>query len=304
MKRKKWLSALDRTRRSTFGRIATLFGATEIDVPFWDSLEADLLQADLGLPIASSLLHDLQRTVKQHGYTQANALQAVLRELLLSQLTSPTPLTLTDKPWVILLVGVNGSGKTTSTARLAHWWIQQGKSVLLAQADTYRAAASEQLAIWAERLGIEMIQGEPGSDPGAVVYSAIQAAEHRGMDLVLVDTSGRMHTHTNLMHEIGKLVRVAGKVHPGSPHETLLVLDATTGQNGMNQAMAFSQAIPLTGVILAKLDSSARGGIGFAVQSILDLPIQFVGLGENLDDLEPFDPEAFIEGLFSEPAKE
>jgi len=197
------------------------------------------------------------------------------------------------------MVGVNGSGKTTSIGRLAYRWIRSGKKVILAAADTYRAAATEQLELWGERLGTELIKGLPGSDPGAVVYNACEAAVARNADALLIDTSGRMHTHHNLMSELQKICRVAGKVIDEAPHKVLLVLDATTGQNGISQAKAFNEAIQLDGVIIAKLDGSARGGVGFAVVSELDLPILYVGLGENPQDLVPFNPESYIDGLLA-----
>jgi fused signal recognition particle receptor len=201
---------------------------------------------------------------------------------------------------VVILVGVNGSGKTTAAARLARQWQRQGKRVLLAGADTYRAAAGEQLSVWAERLGIEVIGGEPGADPGSVIYAALQAAQARGVDVVVADTSGRMHTRHNLMAELEKVVRVAGKVVPGAPHQVLLVLDATTGQNGLAQARAFTEAVGVNGVILAKLDTSARGGVALAVADQLNLPILFAGLGEGPEDLVRFQPEAYVEGLLAD----
>jgi fused signal recognition particle receptor len=203
-------------------------------------------------------------------------------------------------PEVILLVGVNGSGKTTSAAKLAYRLTQQGRSVLLAAADTFRAAGAEQLGQWAERLGLDITRGADGSDPAAVAYQAIESAVNRSMDAVVVDTSGRMHTSHNLMAELAKIVRVSGKALPGAPHQTLIVLDATTGQNALAQADAFAQATSATGVVLAKLDSSAKGGIGLAVVEQLNLPICYVGMGEGREDLVPFDPDAYVEGLLAD----
>jgi fused signal recognition particle receptor len=196
-----------------------------------------------------------------------------------------------------MFVGVNGSGKTTTVGRLANRLLLSGQSVLLAAADTYRAAAGEQLSLWADRLGIDIIQGNPGSDPGAVVYNASEAALSRKVDALLIDTSGRMHTHHNLMSELQKVCKVAGKLIPEAPHDVLLVLDATTGQNGIAQAKAFSEAIGITGIVLAKLDSSARGGVGFRIVSELNLPILYVGLGENIEDLHIFNSEEYVDGL-------
>jgi fused signal recognition particle receptor len=202
-----------------------------------------------------------------------------------------------DKPAVILLVGVNGSGKTTSAAKLSQRFKGQGKSILLGAADTFRAAAVDQLQVWGDRLGVDVISGAPESDPGAVAYSAVQAGAARNVDIVLVDTAGRLHTRFNLMEELKKVYRVVGKAMPGAPHAVWLVLDATTGQNALHQARAFKDAVAVTGVILAKLDSSARGGMAFAIQRELGLPILFAGLGEKPEDLTPFDPDAIIEGI-------
>jgi fused signal recognition particle receptor len=198
---------------------------------------------------------------------------------------------------VILLVGVNGSGKTTSAAKLGYRYKQQGKKVLLAPAATFRAAADEQLQVWGELVGLPVVAGQPGGDPGAVTYDAIHSAVARGYDLLLVDTAGRLHTRYNLMEELKKVVRVAGKALPGAPHAVWLVMDATTGQNALQQARAFKEAVQVNGVILAKLDSSARGGMAFAIRRELGLPILFAGLGEKPEDLEPFDPEGFVEGI-------
>ena len=206
----------------------------------------------------------------------------------------PTP---DARPFVTLIVGVNGSGKTTTAAKLAWRWKEQGMQVMMAAADTFRAAAREQLEVWAERLQIELVTGERGSDPGAVVFNAGQAATARNVDALLVDTSGRMHTEHNLMAELEKIHRVAGKVVQGAPHCSILVLDATTGQNGLAQAKAFSQSIPIDGVVLAKLDGSARGGVGVAIHEQLGLPIFFVGLGEGVQDLQAFNAEEFVSGL-------
>jgi fused signal recognition particle receptor len=203
------------------------------------------------------------------------------------------------RPAIILLVGVNGSGKTTTAAKLGKLFSKQGKLVLLAAADTYRAAAVDQLQVWGERLNLPVIAGQPNADPGAVAYDAVQAGLARKFDLVLVDTAGRLHTRFNLMEELKKVYRVVGKALPGAPHAIWLVLDATTGQNALQQARAFKDAVKVNGIILAKLDSSARGGMAFAIQRELGLPILYAGLGEKADDLTPFDPEAFVDGLLS-----
>ena len=293
--------ALDRTRRAAFGRIATLLGASELTEEFWDGLEASLVEADLGLPIASSLLQDLKQQARLQGYVDGRQVREALQQAMLARLPDvPEPVPTPEKrPFVTLLVGVNGSGKTTTAAKLAWRWKQVGLKILLAAADTYRAAAREQLAVWAQRLQIDLIAAEHGSDPGAVVFNAGQAALARSVDALLVDTSGRMHTEHNLMAELEKIWRVAAKVVPGAPHCSLLVLDATSGQNGIAQAKAFSEAVPLDGVVLAKLDGSTRGGVGLAVQDQLGLPICFVGLGEEIQDLQPFDARAYVSGLIA-----
>ena len=276
-----------------------MLGATELTETFWQELEETLIQADLGVNISIPLINELKQISHSEGLTKGDQVFHQLRTLLLDRLKSVPEQPLDIRPLVAILVGVNGSGKTTALARLAHRWLSSGHKILLAAADTYRAAANEQLTIWGDRLGVDVISGHPGSDPGAVVYDAAQATLARDMDILLVDTSGRMHTQHNLMAELKKICRVAGKVIQGAPHQVLLVLDATTGQNGLAQAKAFAHAINITGVVLAKLDSSARGGVGFAVASTLDLPIQYVGLGEKVDDLSPFEPEAFVDGLLT-----
>jgi fused signal recognition particle receptor len=218
---------------------------------------------------------------------------------LRSRLLSASPLSFETKPSVILLVGVNGSGKTTTAAKLGRRFMNDGKSVLFAAADTFRAAAVNQLQVWGDRLGVDVIAGAPESDPGAVAFNAVQAGVARGVDIVLIDTAGRLHTRYNLMEELKKVHRVIGRALSGAPHYVWLVLDATTGQNALNQARAFKDAVRIDSVILAKLDSSARGGMAFAIQHELGLPILFAGLGEKPEDLVPFDPEAFVDGIIS-----
>jgi fused signal recognition particle receptor len=294
-----WRQGLARSSKAAFGRLAGLLGATEITADTWDDLEALLLQADVGIATTQSVILALRRRVADQGLTSAAELKSCLREELRNRLLTPPPLVLDNKPAVILIVGVNGSGKTTTIAKLARQWSDQGKRVLLAAADTFRAAAVDQLQVWAERLDLPVIAGQPGADPGAVAYDAIQASLARKMDIVLVDTAGRLHTRYNLMEELKKVYRVVGKALPGAPHATWLVLDATTGQNALQQARAFKEAVNVTGVILAKLDSSARGGMAFAIQEELGLPILYAGLGERPEDLQPFDPEAFVDGILA-----
>jgi fused signal recognition particle receptor len=230
---------------------------------------------------------------------RANELSATLRLELRARLVTPPALILDHKPSVILVVGVNGSGKTTTIAKLAGRFTIEGRKVLLGAADTFRAAAMDQLQVWGDRLKVEVVAGAFESDPGAVAFNAVQAGAARGVDIVMIDTAGRLHTRFNLMEELKKVNRVVGKALPGAPHEVWLVLDATIGQNALQQARSFKDAVNVTGVILSKLDSSARGGMAFAIQRELGLPILFAGLGEKPEDLQPFDPDAFVDGILS-----
>jgi fused signal recognition particle receptor len=295
----RWRDGLTRSSKAAFGRLASLFGATEIDQGTWDELEGLLIQADLGLETTESVIESLRAAVRTQGMRRAAELQPLLEAELRLRLDAPPALDFPARPSVILLVGVNGSGKTTTAAKLGRRFAEAGKRVLLVGADTFRAAAVDQLQVWAERLELPIVAGQMGSDPGAVVYDAIQSAVAKNYDLVLVDTAGRLHTRFNLMEELKKVYRVAGKGLAGAPHAVWLVLDATTGQNALVQARAFKEAVGVTGVILAKLDSSARGGMAFAIQRELGLPILFAGLGERPEDLTPFDPDGFVKGILN-----
>ena len=294
----RWKTGLSRTSKAAFGRLASLLGATEINQDTWDDLEALLIQADLGLETTESILGSLKAVVKREGLTRASELRAVLKSELRARLSPPGPdIKFDAKPAVILLVGVNGSGKTTTAAKLGQRFRKEGKTVLFGAADTFRAAAVDQLQVWGDRLKVEVIFGAPESDPGAVAYNAIQAGIARNIDIILIDTAGRLHTRFNLMEELKKVYRVVNKAQAGAPHAVWLVLDATTGQNALPQAKAFRDAVRVSGVILSKLDSSARGGMAFAIQRELGLPILFAGLGEKPEDLTPFDPDAFVDGI-------
>jgi fused signal recognition particle receptor len=295
----KWREGLQRTSQAAFGRLASLLGATEITEDTWETLEALLIQADVGIETTQALLRALRQRVRERGMTRASDLYQALREELLQRLPQPPPLTFSTHPAVILIVGVNGSGKTTTIAKLGWRFQQEGRRVLFGAADTFRAAAVDQLQVWGERLGIPVIAGAPNSDPGAVAYNAVQAGLARGVDVILIDTAGRLHTRYNLMEELKKVYRVTGKALPGAPHAVWLVMDATTGQNALSQARAFKEAVNVDGIILTKLDSSARGGMAFAIWDTLRLPILFAGLGEKMEDLQPFDPQAFVEGIFA-----
>ena len=295
----KWRSGLAKTSKTTFGRIATLFGATDITQETWDDLEALLIQADLGIETTGEILDALQRVVRDQGLTRSDELSAALQDELRLRLDASSVPNWKTKPAVIMVVGVNGSGKTTTIAKLAQRFQSQGKTLLFGAADTFRAAAVDQLQVWGDRLGVDVVSGAPESDPGAVAFNAVQSGVAHGVDLVIVDTAGRLHTRFNLMEELKKVHRVTGKALPGAPHAVWLVLDATTGQNALQQAKAFKEAVGVTGVILSKLDSSARGGMAFAIQRELKLPILFAGLGEKPEDLIPFDPDAFVNGILA-----
>lgn len=295
----RWRNGLAKTSKATFGRIAGLLGATEITSDTWDELETLLIQADLGIETATEVIESLRRTVRTEGLLRSDELEHALRAELRKRLAEPPAVKWTEIPSVLLVVGVNGSGKTTTIAKLGKRFKDEGKSMLFGAADTFRAAAVDQLQVWGDRLGVDVIAGAPESDPGAVAFNAVQAGEARHVDLVVIDTAGRLHTRFNLMEELKKVYRVVGKARPGAPHAVWLVLDATTGQNALQQARAFKEAVNVTGVILAKLDSSARGGMAFAIKRELGLPILYAGLGEKAEDLQPFDPDAFVEGILS-----
>lgn len=296
----KWKDGLTKTSKATFGQIATLLGTTEISDSTFEDLEALLIQADLGLDTSEAILDALWERERSEGITKSVEMERALRQELRNRLVGPPQISFPHQPTIILIVGVNGSGKTTTIAKLGKYFSDQGKSVILGAADTFRAAAVDQLQIWAERVKLPIIIGQPGGDPGAVAYDTVKSADSRKVDLAIIDTAGRLHTRYNLMEELKKVNRVVAKALPGAPHHVWIVMDATTGQNSLGQARAFKEAVNVTGVILAKLDSSARGGMAFAIQRELNLPILFAGLGEGLDDLQPFDPDAFLKGILGE----
>jgi len=293
----KWKEGLAKTSKAKFGQIAAIIGASEITDESFEELEALMIQADLGVDTSEEILSALWERERKEGLTKTHELHQAFREELRKRLSDPPPLEFSAQPTVILIVGVNGSGKTTSIAKLGKRFRDQGKQVLLGAADTYRAAAVDQLQIWADRLKLEIIAGQMGGDSAAVAYDTVQAAIARKFDVSIIDTAGRLHTRYNLMEELKKVYRVVGKALQGAPHAVWLVMDATTGQNALQQAKAFKEAVNITGVILAKLDSSARGGMALAIQNDLKLPILFAGLGEQPEDLQPFEPDMFIDGL-------
>jgi fused signal recognition particle receptor len=275
-------------------------GKKVIDADLIDELEFALISADIGVGATEEILGRIRQRVERHQLHDAAALRGLIREHLLEilQASERAPAAVAEPPAVVLVVGVNGSGKTTTIGKLAQRFKNEGRSTLLCAADTFRAAAIEQLEIWGERTGTAVIRQSPGSDPSAVLFDALQAARARKVDCVIVDTAGRLQTKENLMAELQKMSRTARKVIPDAPHEVLLVLDATTGQNGLEQARKFTETSGVTGIVLAKLDGTAKGGIVVAIARELNLPIRYVGVGEKVDDLLPFDPEKFIESLF------
>lgn len=292
--------SLTRTRDSVFGRIVNVLGAGEIEEDTWYDLEGLLIQADVGVETTARIVRRLKSRVVDEGITRTDRLVEALKIELRRLLADPPPLTI-DEPrllTVVLIVGANGSGKTTTIGKLAKRYGDRERRVILAAADTFRAAAIDQLQIWGERAGVPVIAGQPGGDPGAVVYDTIRAARARNRDLILADTAGRLHTKYNLMKELAKVRSVAAKNVHGAPHETLLVLDAPTGQNALAQARHFKEAVELTGVILTKLDGTAKGGMVFAIYQDLGLPVRFVGTGEGIGDLTEFDADVFVDGLF------
>jgi fused signal recognition particle receptor len=272
-----------------------------IDKSAIDGLEEGLLGADVGAELTTSLVDRMEERVRNEKITSMDRLTQVLREetrALIPQRQASTIDLSRAKPFVILVVGVNGTGKTTTIAKLASRWKSEGKSVILGAADTFRAAAIEQLQMWADRIGVPMIKHKAGSDPGAVAHDTITAAKARGADVVLIDTAGRLHNKSHLMAELSKVYRVIDKELPGAPHETILVIDGTTGQNGVNQAAAFLEAAKVTGMIVTKLDGTAKGGVILSIMGQFEIPVKFIGVGEGADDLIPFDPAAYVDTLF------
>jgi fused signal recognition particle receptor len=266
-----------------------------------DGLEEGLLGADVGAELTAAIVDRIEQRVRDERITKMDRLTAMLREetrALIPQRSAETIELARAHPFVILVVGVNGTGKTTTIAKLAARWKGEGKSVILGAADTFRAAAIEQLQMWADRIGVAMIKHKAGSDPGAVAHDAVSAAKSRNADVVIIDTAGRLHNKSHLMQELSKVRRVIEKELPGAPHETLLVLDGTTGQNGVNQAAAFLEAAKITGMVVTKLDGTAKGGVILSIMRQFDIPVKFIGVGEGADDLIPFDPSAYVDTLF------
>jgi fused signal recognition particle receptor len=296
-------TGIQKTRSGLVDRLEdVLAGKKEIDAELLEELEYTLITADIGVSTVEDILERIRQRVDRKQTADAQEIRNLIREQLLDVLrASETPVrSVKQPPAVVVLVGVNGAGKTTTIGKLAHRFQGEGRKVLLCAADTFRAAAIEQLDVWAQRAGVEMIRQKTGADPSAVVFDALQAAKARGVDYVIVDTAGRLHTKENLMAELEKMRRTASRVVPGAPHEVWLVLDATTGQNGLEQARKFTESAGVTGIILTKLDGTAKGGVIVAIARELNLPIRYVGIGEKLDDLLPFEPDKFIGSLFDQ----
>lgn len=297
---------LKKTHENIFNKIDKLVNAkSEIDDDFLDNLEEILLSSDVGVNTTEKIIDNLKMRVKEEKYERTDQLKAILRDELKKVFISGSdenkkPFAVDKKPYVIIVVGVNGVGKTTSIGKLAYNYKNAGYSVLIGAADTFRAAANEQLETWAKRSGTEIIQSAQGSDPSSVVYNTIQSGIAKNYDVVIIDTAGRLHTKVNLMEELSKIKRVIQKQLPEAPHEVLLVLDATTGQNGMVQAKEFSYSIPLTGLVLTKLDGTAKGGIVLKISSEMKIPVKYIGVGEQIDDLQVFDKENFVKALLED----
>jgi fused signal recognition particle receptor len=300
---KKTELGVKRGRETWFSKIAGLFDQGTLGEEVWDELEELLISADVGIETTTKLVNNVKQRVRTDRLTEPSQVRLVLRKEMVNLLSVPNSPCHSERseesPQVILVVGVNGSGKTTSIAKLAFGFTSQGEKVILAAADTFRAAAADQLKYWGKEVGAEVIAHRPGADPGAVVFDAIQAAYSRHADAVIIDTAGRLHTKSNLMEELKKIKRIAARHDASAPHQVLLVMDATTGQNGLIQARYFTEAIGVSGIFLAKLDGTARGGIVFAICDKLNIPVIYMGTGEKLVDIAPFDAETFVNAILS-----
>jgi fused signal recognition particle receptor len=296
---------LARTRDGLFGAVTRILtGGAPIDEKLLESMEESLIAADVGAGTAGEIMQSLRDRSKKDNVTESSALLPLLKEEIANRMITAAPpaeapfVLPPARPFVIMVVGINGVGKTTTIGKLAHRYTGKGYKVMIAAADTFRAAANEQLEIWAKRAGAEIIQQKQGADPASVAFDAVTAATARGLDVVIIDTAGRLHTRANLMEELRKIHRVVGRHTPTAPHEVLLVIDASTGQNGMQQAKQFGLIAGVTGLVLTKLDGTAKGGIVLAITRELGIPVRYIGVGERVDDLQPFDPQQFVEALF------
>jgi len=301
---KKTEPGVKRSKETWFGKIVNIFNRDAFGDEVWEELEELLVSADVGVETTSKLLSKVKQRIKTDRLSEVSQIQKALKEEMISLLSvpqeaNPIPEQSRESPYIILVVGVNGSGKTTSIAKLAYGFTSQGKRVILAAADTFRAAAIEQLKHWGGKAGAEVIAHQSGGDPGAVAYDAVRAGYNRHAQAVIIDTAGRLHTKFNLMEELKKIKRVVAKHDASAPHQVLLVMDATTGQNGLTQAKLFTEAVDVTDIFLAKLDGTARGGIVFAICHELNIPISYIGTGEQLQDMAPFDAKVFVDAIFS-----
>ena len=294
---------LKRSKEGWFSKVTTLFERTTIADTLWDDLEELLISADVGIATATKLIERIRSRAKSDKLSDSEQIYAALKQEMVDILQVPSPTNqrglVSSAPFVVLIVGVNGTGKTLSIAKLANIYLKQGKKVIIAAADTFRAAAVEQIRILGDRIGADVVYQKSGADPGAVVFDGLEAARARKADVVLIDTAGRLHTKFNLMEEMKKIKRVISRSDPQAPHEVFLVLDATTGQNGLAQAKYFTEAVDVTGIILTKLDGTAKGGIVLAICDQLKIPILYIGTGEGIDDIAPFNAQAFVEELSS-----
>ena len=294
-------SGLQKTRQSILGGVSQVFHSFQsIDEELYEELEETLIMADIGALTSERIVEALRQKVKEEKCKDPNLLTGMLKEIIAGMLQGDSQLHLPQKPAMILVIGVNGVGKTTTIGKLAYQLKAQGNRVILGAADTFRAAAIDQLQIWADRAGVDLIKHKEGADPAAVVFDTISAAKARKADVIICDTAGRLHNKKNLMDELSKINRVIDRELPDASKEVLLVLDATTGQNAVNQAREFMQAAGITGIVLTKLDGTARGGIIIAIKEELGLPVKYIGVGEQIDDLQPFDPQQFVDALFAE----
>lgn len=292
-------AGLEKTKNNFVKKVETIvIGYAEIDDDFLDDLEATMLTGDLGPKTTTYLMKEIRRGVTEGIINNTSEVMPFMEERITEMLGAQEEVLELHKPEVILVVGVNGVGKTTTIAKLAHYYAEQGKKVIIAAGDTFRAAASEQLSIWADRVGVSIVKHKEGADPAAVVFDACASAVAKDADLVIVDTAGRLHTKVNLMEELKKIGRVADKQISGAPHQTLLVLDGTTGQNAVSQAKLFGEAVPVTGIVVTKLDGTAKGGVVISIKEELGVPVRWIGVGEQMDDLRPFNAKEFANALF------
>jgi len=299
-------AGLTKTRHNFVDKVEEVFtGRKKIDEELYEELEEVLIRSDVGVATSLALVDRLRKEVKTRKISVPSELAEVLQELIAELLGEEEPLTFAKQgPSIILVVGVNGVGKTTTIGKLANYLKKDGKQVIMAAGDTFRAAAIDQLEVWGERSGIEVIKHREGADPAAVAFDAVQAAKSRSIDVVLVDTAGRLHNKVNLMEELRKVTRVIGREIPGAPHEVLLVLDATTGQNALQQAKLFQEVAGVTGIVLTKLDGTAKGGVVLGIRGETKIPVKWIGIGEGIDDLRPFVPKDFAAALFNRPDEE